>query len=191
MDYIINSLFNSKTYIILDENSNDCWLIDCGDIEKVIDQGLKVRGVLLTHSHFDHIYGLNWLVKSFPEAIVYTNHEGKEGLVNDKWNFSRYHTDVDNFIFSKMENVRVLEEGKQVLEGSLEIDVLFTPGHDPSCISYIIGNSLYTGDAYIPGIKTVTTFPRSNKEQAAKSLAKLQELESKYGYTVCAGHPSK
>jgi len=189
---VVNSILNSITYILpINGLEKECYLVDCGDVEKVIEQGWKVRGVLLTHSHFDHIYGLNKLVEIFSEALVYTNQAGKEGLVNEKWNFSRYHTEVDNFIFSKMENVRVLEEGVQTLDGGLNVNVLFTPGHDPSCISYIIGNNLFTGDAYIPGIKTVTTLPKSNKEQAYESLARLQNLENKFGYTVCAGHPNK
>lgn len=188
MFFIVNQIFNSITYILPVGSKKECYLVDCGDVEKVIDQGWKVRGVLLTHSHFDHIYGLNKLVEVFPEAIVYTNKAGKEGLVNDKWNFSRYHTEVENFKFKKMENVKVFEEGIQSLDGGLYIDVLFTPGHDPSCISYIVGNNLFTGDAYIPGIKVVTVFPRSNKEEASESFARLHKLEDKFGCTVCAGH---
>lgn len=187
---VVNQIFNSITYILPFGSEKECYLVDCGDVEKVIEQGWKVRGVLLTHSHFDHIYGLNKLVEVFPEAFVYTNQAGKEGLANDKWNFSRYHTEVENFIFTKTENVRVLEEGEQTLDGGLKLNVFFTPGHDPSCISYVVNNKLFTGDAYIPGIKTVTTFPRSNKVLAEKSLIRLQELEKKYGYTVCAGHPN-
>lgn len=189
MNSIINKIFNSITYILPFGSEKECYLVDCGDIEKIIEQGWNVRGVLLTHSHFDHIYGLNKLVEKFPDVLIYTNCAGKEGLGNDKWNFSRYHTEIENFIFSKMMNVRVLEEGIQMLDGGLKVSVLFTPGHDPSCISYLVDNNLFTGDAYIPSIKTVTTFPRSNKVQALESLTRLQELESEYGYTVCAGHP--
>lgn len=166
----------------------DCYLVDCGDVEKIIEQGWRVRGVLLTHSHFDHIYGLNVLIDKFPDVIVYTNQAGKEGLINEKWNFSRYHTEVENFMFSKIESVRILKEGMQILEGGLEVNVVYTPGHDPSCISYIIGDNLFTGDAYIPGLKTISSFPLSNKEQAAESLIRLQGLESKYRYNICAGH---
>lgn len=190
MSFIVNQIFNSITYILPIGSEKECYLVDCGDVEKLIEQGWKVRGVLLTHSHFDHIYGLNKLIEVCPEAFVYTNQAGKEGLVNDKWNFSRYHTEVENFIFTKMENVRILDEGIQTLEGGLYIDVLFTPGHDPSCISYIVGNNLFTGDAYIPDIEPFQKFPRSNKEQALESLVRLQEMEKKYGYTICAGHPS-
>ena len=188
INYVVNTIYNSITYILPIDKEKGCYLVDCGDIEKIIDQGWKVHGVLLTHSHFDHIYGLNKLIETYPKAFVYTNQAGKEGVVNDKWNFSRYHTEVENFIFSNMENVRVLEEGVQTLKGGLNVNVLFTPGHDPSCISYIVGNNLFTGDAYIPGLKTVTTFPRSNKEQSSDSLARLQKLEKEFGYSVCAGH---
>ena len=188
VSFIENSIFDSCTYIIPLSAEKDCYLVDCGDLDEIIEQGWKVRGVLLTHSHFDHIYGLNKLVENFPEVLVYTNQAGKDGLGNDKWNFSRYHTEIESFIFSKMENVRVLNEGVQVLDGGLKVNVLFTPGHEPSCISYIIWNNLFTGDAYIPGLKTVTSFPRSNKEQAADSLLRLQEIERQDRCFICAGH---
>lgn len=182
MEYIVNKIYNSITYILPVGDTHDCWLVDCGDVEKVIEQGWRVRGVLLTHAHFDHIYGLNKLVETFPDALVYTNEAGALGLQNPKWNFSKYHTEVENFVFSKPDNVRVIEcEGKISTVSSQflsEVEVLFTPGHEPSCLTYRIGDCLYTGDAYIPGVKTVVTFPRSNKQQAAESLERLKKLEA-------------
>ena len=83
-DYIVNRIFNSITYILPTGNEKDCWLVDCGDVEKVIEKGWNVKGVLLTHAHCDHIYGLNKLMEAFPEALVYTNAEGKEGLMNPR-----------------------------------------------------------------------------------------------------------
>lgn len=188
IDYIINSVFNSITYILPVGNQKDCWLVDCGDVEKVIELGWNIKGVLLSHSHSDHIYGLNRLMVVFPDALVYTNAAGKDGLQNPKWNFSRYHEEVENFVFCKPENVCVLEtEGMYELDKDFHVEVLFTPGHEPSCITYKIGNCLYTGDAYIPGIKVVTTFPRSNKLQAAESLERLLQLE-RSGLKIMPGH---
>lgn len=201
MLHVVNTIFNSITYILPVGDTRDCWLVDCGDVEKVIEQGWRVRGVLLTHSHFDHIYGLNRLMEVFPSALIYTNAQGAEGLQNPKWNFSRYHEEFKSFVFCKPENVRVIEsEGRISLfstEGSdpavesprfwEEVEALFTPGHEPSCVSYRIGDVLFTGDAYIPGVKVVTNFPRSNMQLAAESLERLQEME-RSGLKVMPGH---
>lgn len=188
MIYITNIFLNSITYIIPISDENECYLVDCGDIEKVIEQGWTVKGVFLTHCHFDHIYGINKLVESYPEVKIYTNEAGIIGLTNPRVNFSKYHEEVEDFSFSYIENVSLIEkEGMLILENDIIVNALFTPGHDASCISYIIGNHLFTGDAYIPGIKTVTTFPRSNKEKATQSLLRLQQYE-RTGYIICPGH---
>lgn len=187
IQHIINSVFSSMTYILPVGSQKDCWLVDCGDVEKVIEQGWHVLGVLLTHSHSDHIYGLNRLIDVFPDVLVYTNAEGKEGLQNSKWNFSRYHDDVEEFVFCKPENVRVLDAECVFDLDGMSVEVLFTPGHEPSCVCYRVGEYLFTGDSYIPGADVVKTFPRSNKEQADLSLARLQELE-RTGLKIMPGH---
>lgn len=185
---IVNSILNSITYILQVGNQKDCWLVDCGDVEKIIAQGWNIRGVLLTHAHTDHIYGINKLLEVFPNALIYTNTEGEKGLQNPKWNFSHYHNEVEDCIISSPQNVRVIEkDGTIQIDDNLTVEVLFTPGHEPSCLSFIIGNNIFTGDAYIPGVIVVTSFPRSNKQQAAESLARLQELE-RSGLMIMPGH---
>lgn len=186
-DYIVNRVFNSITYILPVGSQHDCWLVDCGDVEKIIAQGWNVLGVLLTHSHTDHIYGLNKLIETFPDALVYTNAEGAMGLQNPKWNFSHYHDDVEDFVLARPENVRVIKNEGLLDLGDIQVEVLFVSGHEPSCVAFRVGNDLYTGDAYIPGVKVITTFPRSKKQQAEESLARLQELE-RSGLYIWSGH---
>ena len=188
MEFIVNSVLNSIAYILPVGNQKDCWLVDCGDIDKIAEQGWHVRGVLLTHAHFDHVYGLNRLMELFPDALVYTNEAGREGLLSPKWNFTRYHDEVEDFIFMHPENIRIINsEGLLVIDSDLTVDILFAPGHEPSCITYKIGNCLFTGDSYIPGMKTITNFPRSIKALSDKSEAKLKTLEG-YGLDICSGH---
>ncbi len=184
----VNSFYNSVTYILPVCDCSDCWLVDCGDVGKVVEQGWHVCGVLLTHVHFDHIYGLNRLMELFPEAFVYTNEAGRDGLMNPKWNFSKYHVEVENFVFCSPEKIRVIEcEGLLNVDEGLSVEALFTPGHEPSCISYRWGDVLFTGDSYIPGVKVVANFPRSDKQLAMDSQARLQKLE-RSGLKIMPGH---
>ena len=74
VDYITNKVFNSRTYILTSEATDWVWLVDCGNVEVVFERiGEKqIDGVLLTHTHSDHIYGLEALTGRFPNVKVLT-----------------------------------------------------------------------------------------------------------------------
>ena len=164
--------------------------MDCGDIEEVVQRLSKdsrIVGVLLTHVHFDHIYGLNKLKRLSPDCKVFTNDFGQKSLTDPKRNFSRYHTDVEDFVFEYPESVVVVGEGERIkLFEGVYADVFFTPGHDESCLCFEVGESLFTGDAYIPGVKTVTTFPHSSKKKAIESDLRISSMAR--GMTIYPGH---
>lgn len=187
---ITNTFYTSNTFILSDEYSMDVWLVDCGDYVtqvRPILNGRKVMGVLLTHTHSDHIYGLNDLVADFPDVVIYTNDFGKIALGDAKLNLSKYHSEEPDFIIYPEARIIVLYEGNNVeLFHDLKAQVLSTPGHDKSCLSYIIEDYLFSGDSYIPGNKLLALFPNSNKTDARASYDRLVEL-SKH-YKVCPGH---
>lgn len=173
---IVNSVFTSNTFVLTNEDSQDCWLVDVGDIEPILKEVGKrqVKGVFLTHTHYDHIYGINKLMKYFPECIVYTSLHGKEGLFSSKLNFSKYHD--DQLVFQG-KHIRVLEEGEEIfLFHGVMLKAIYTPGHDWSSMSYYTDNLIFTGDSYIPNIKVITTLPKSNKTEAQVSLDRILEL---------------
>lgn len=144
--YITNSVFSSRTYWLAEKENNVAWLVDCGDVERVLKQlpqHIKVVGVLLTHVHYDHIYGLNFLIEKMPKCRVYTNSIGKTALVDPRHNFSRYHIDVDDFIFKHPDNVMVVDEGDKVeLFDTMFAGVYYTPGHDDTCLCYSVDDKL-------------------------------------------------
>lgn len=60
-----------------------------------------------------------------------------ETLLNPRWYFSHYHESVSDFVFDKPQNVRLLDNFKTLpLGNGISVDVLKTPGHDSSCMSY-------------------------------------------------------
>lgn len=90
---IVNTILESKTYI-LEVDRLDFWIVDPGDVEKImeiVDKDRVLKGILLTHIHYDHIYGLPALVRIFPSAIIYTNEAGIKALASVKLNLSKYY----------------------------------------------------------------------------------------------------
>lgn len=186
---IINSIFNSNTYI-LDNEENSIWLVDCGDIEPILDYSRKhnrvISGVFLTHIHYDHIYGLPKLLKIYPGCAVFTSREGIEALASEKINFSRYHNDPINLSHP---NTHCLVDGESVeLWKSVYLKAFLTPGHNYSCISYMVKPYIFTGDSFIPGLKVVTSFPKSDKNLADESRFKILDLAKKNELIICPGH---
>lgn len=158
-------------------------IIDPGDCN---GEWTGVCNVLLTHGHFDHIYGLNELARINPGAVVYTNEYGRDMLLSPKLNMSKYHDTP--FVFEMPDNIRIVEDGDTIdLGNGIMAHAIFTPGHNPSCITWRIGDMLFTGDAYIPGVKTVTNLPHCNRKDAAESERKILEIAAS-GLTVCPGH---
>lgn len=174
--YHKNSTFSSMSYRLYNT------LIDSGDVCQLFD---GVVAVLLTHAHFDHIYGLNELLKVSPTAKVYTNESGRAMLMDVRKNLSFYHETP--FVFNHPESIVIVKNRCEInLDNGLKARALFTPGHNPSCITWIIGDAIFTGDSYIPGIKTVTNLPKGNKAQALKSEELIKSIA--IGHKIYPGH---
>ena len=188
VDYFTNRVFNSQTYILSKEGSDEVWLVDCGDADRIVERirGKTIKGVLLTHAHSDHIYGLEEILEKFPLCMVFTNSAGVEALKSPKLNMSHYHSEFLDISIGKIDSVRVIGEGDVVKVLGAIVSVYETPGHSPSCITYILEDKAFTGDAYIPGVKVFTGFPHSNRIQAQKSLERILQLTSQF--QIMPGH---
>ena len=190
VSHIVNSVFSSRTYMLANENK-EVWLVDCGDVSRVLKilsstlgSFFLIKGVLLTHAHFDHFYGLPYLAELYPKIKVYTDTFGRKALGDVRLNLSKYHDSSMNY---ESANINICYEGSVVdLFEGVVAKVYSTPGHNPSCLTYEIENYLLTGDAYIPGKPVVTTLPNSNKELADQSLNRLKAIAK--NKIVCPGH---
>lgn len=175
----VNSIFNSVSYRVGNI------LLDPGDEW----EGFKaVDAVLLTHAHFDHIYGINRVIELNPDIQIYTNLPGKKLLMDSKKNLSRYHETP--FVISNLDCIWEIQDGQEIMIGdNIGAKAVFTPGHNPSCITWLIGDMIFTGDSYIPNVKTIVNLPQSNKEQALASeqlVLKLSRDKTIYpGHDIC------
>ena len=189
----VNKKLNSNSYLFYDDNSvksDSAYLIDCGDTDMIIDFlkkiDKKIEGLFITHSHYDHIYGMNSLLDYFPNVTVYASKFAVEGLFSTKKNLSKYHE--DDFIYKGSKIVEVKDNQIFKLTSSLSVKTILTPGHDKSSTVFILNDyAIFTGDSYIPGVKTVTSFPGSNDLDEEKSSKLINKLLDEI-FVVFPGH---
>lgn len=183
---IINKLFKSCTYII--HKDSTAIAIDIGDVQPLVQylqsNTLQLSEILLTHGHFDHIYGIPRLLEMYPDIPIYTNSYGKDILGNCKRNLSKYN---ETPIEIKT-NTIILEDNEAINVLETKAIAHFTPGHNPSCISWELGSWLFTGDSLIPGVKTITNLIESNKELAIYSENYITKLANEKGLIIYPGH---
>lgn len=188
IERIVNSFLQSNTFILSQNEEDTVYVVDIGDINPVLELigPKRVKGLFLTHAHYDHIYGINTLLATFPECIVYGSKQSFNALKNDKLNFSYYY---DTPLQYQGGTEIVMEDGQMVAlwKGSNSIQAFITPGHTHGSTCYITGNNIFTGDAYIPNISPVTKLKEGNKIEAMKSIEaiKARILE---GIVIHPGH---
>lgn len=187
----INSRFNSNTYLLSHLEYDDVWVVDPGDTE-VVFEWMKVHskrtvaGILLTHAHFDHIYGLNGIVGRFPECIAYiANEYGNDALRDPKVNGSRY-TDEGPIVVSDSTIICFYGKTLQLWNG-VEMQTINTPGHSPDSQCLLLEGMLFTGDTLIKDVRTVTKLKGGSVEKLEDSIFLLASLKGKH-LRVMPGH---
>jgi hydroxyacylglutathione hydrolase len=157
-----DSRWGTNSYLVEDIDSHDAVVIDANMepedmLEVVRRRGAKVRAILLTHTDVDHILGLPRLLEELGPVPVAVHPSEREVITGGEALRPG----------SKMTNIEIpeaeaLEEGVTYRAGSLEFEVLHTPGHSPGGVTLKIGNALFTGDALFAGSIGRSDFPNSD-----------------------------
>ncbi len=180
----------SCSYIIHDDRVQDCFLVDCGDSDKIMtyikENHLTLKGIFLTHCHYDHIYGMNMILSNFPQCTVYGSKDSMDGLYNPKINLSEYNGIP--FTLSYTPFIEILSSDSNISLLGQKIKIYETPGHDSGCISYQVGNYLFTGDSYIPFAPVFARWKRSCKSKAILNEQKLKDYAADKGLHILCGH---
>lgn len=166
----------TNCYIVTDETTLECAVIDPGDESNTIlyyleDNHLTCRAIFLTHGHFDHT-GAVVAVHKETGAPVYMH-------ALDACQEIAYQ-------FQPPEGSIYYKEGDVIEIGSLRFRVMETPGHTPGGVTLICGDALFTGDTLFNGSCGRTDFFGGDIEVEMQSLAKIAALPG--DYEVYPGH---
>lgn len=173
----------NNAYIIIDEETNTSALVDCPDDNvKIYDLigDTELKYILLTHGHYDHIVGVKGIKDSFKDAKIVISKEDAPMLSSSKLSLAAFVGEAHNNVNADI----TVSNGDKIKLGSLEIEVISTPGHTKGSVCFKVQNALFTGDTLFYCSCGRTDFPSGSPEDMVNSLRLIKNLSGvHYVYT--------
>jgi glyoxylase-like metal-dependent hydrolase (beta-lactamase superfamily II) len=157
-------------YLIGDEEIKEGLFIDpADDVDRLISeaksQGInKIKYIINTHSHVDHIMGNAEMVKKTGAKIIIHKEDAKF--------LTRTSSDLLVMFRAKPSppaDIQV-KEGDMIQVGKVGLKVIHTPGHSPGGMSLFMDGMVFTGDSLFVGSVGRTDFPGSSWEVLEASI---------------------
>lgn len=166
---IINE-YTENTYII--NEKKEAFIIDPGAnfkdiVAYVTESEFEIKGVLLTHGHFDHLFTLNKVVEEY-KCNVYIFYKERDFLFDPNLNLSN--TLHKPFTMKDKSKVIELREDSVIEIGREKITLLHTPGHTRGGVCYKYKRFLFSGDTLFKGTIGRYDLPTSNKADLKRSI---------------------
>jgi len=175
---------STLTYVVFDATTRDAVVIDpvldydplssstsTASVERIEaflkKEDLKLHFVLETHAHADHLSGSQYLKRRFDARIAIG------AAITEVQKVFADIFDLDStFVPDGSQFDKLLVDGERIRAGSIDVDVIATPGHTPACVTYKIDDAVFTGDAlFIEDYGTGRCdFPRGSADRLYSSV---------------------
>lgn len=162
---------------------SNCYLVCIGEEGAVIDPGAKIaeimemisetgcrlKYIILTHVHLDHIISVDELRKATKAPVL--THISEAGYLTDMWYNGAALFGMDR----KFEEAdRFIKDGEKLPLGNETLEIIHTPGHTPGSICIKCGKNIFTGDTLFQmsvGRTDLGTGSKKDLENSLKILA--------------------
>ncbi len=147
---------------------------------------LVVDWVLETHAHADHLSAGTYLAAELGAPLAIG-----AGITAVQAHAARLYGFESGFAADGSQFDRLWRDGDRVPLGSLEIEVIATPGHTPDGVSYRIGDAVFVGDTlFAPDVGTARCdFPGGSATQLHASIVRLLSLPAETRVFLCHDYP--
>ena len=171
----------TNAFLIADEAAKQAVIFDApndtagGLVHKARNAGWDIIGLWLTHGHFDHMADHRVVTDAFPDAKV---------LIHPADELKIQRPDLQQRLFMLPFTIEPRSADSHVTDaqklriGSLEVEVLHTPGHSSGHVCYYIASEkvLVGGDLIIGGSIGRTDLPDSDHAQMLASVRRIMSL---------------
>lgn len=180
-EVLVLGQLETNCYLVWDEETKEGLVIDPADdgvgiSEELINKGIKLVGVVMTHGHFDHSLAALDL-KLMYNVPVYISSK-------DKFLLDRQDETAKHFLKMDVKTPNILnidkdlEEISEINFGKSKLEVIKTPGHTPGSVCFYTreDNLLFSGDTLFKDLRGRTDFKYGSTKKIFESLRKLMEL---------------
>lgn len=173
---------DSRMYLVI---SNDRALIidpcvNTDALQLLKDKNIVDIFVLLTHEHYDHISGVNWVRENFNCKVI-AIYQCAQNLPDPRRNVSAY---FDALLFFYSSETKISRKNIQPYSCKADetfndymcfnwenhkIEIIHSPGHSDGSVCILIDDIfVFTGDSLIKGKQTITRLPGGSKKKYAE-----------------------
>ena len=165
-------MIGTNCYLVINEETKDTVMVDPGAYpaklkNAVKEQGLKLKAVLLTHAHFDHIMGLSDVMEDI-KIPVYVEEADLPMMMDGESNLSSGYM-RGGYQFADAVPVR---DGQQLQIAGFQFRVIHTPGHTPGgcCYYFPYEDVIFTGDSLFCGSIGRTDFKGGSMSDLVRTV---------------------
>ncbi len=189
---------HTVTYLLIDERTSKAAIIDpvldyeprsgqvsLASVERVLAAveraAVDVQWILETHAHADHLSAAPYLRQRTGARVGIGEH------IRDVQRIFRPVFNLQDVVGDGSEFDHLFGDGERFCIGSLQVEVMHTPGHTPGCVSYRIGDAVFVGDTlFMPDYGTARAdFPGGDAATLYRSIQRLLSLPSQTRLFMC------
>jgi hydroxyacylglutathione hydrolase len=176
-------------FLFRQDGSDSALIIDPGDeADRILaaanELGVSIEGILLTHTHFDHIGAVAPIAKATGAPVWCPEME------------TQVLADINSYVpwpgfgpFESYDADHRVKGGETLELAGMEIDVIFTPGHSPGHVTYSVPDeqAIFSGDVLFQGSVGRTDLPGGDGPTLMRSIRALVDSHPPET-TVYPGH---